>query len=72
MHTARIKSDIFSRVNALHMSKSERLRINAYMQDGEHIAEFFSRALAGVALAGHGVNRLAHNVKAVFARPARH
>jgi len=72
MQTAQTRSDIFSRVNDLRMSKSERLRVIAYMQDGELIAEFFSRALAGVALAGHGVSSLAHGVKAAFAKPARH
>ena len=72
MYTSEIRSDIFSRVNDLHMSNSERLRINAYMHDGELIAEFLSRALAGVARAGHAVSSLAHSVKSAFAKPARH
>ncbi len=72
MHTAHIRSDVFSRVNALHMSENERLRINAYIHDGELIGEFISRALAGAALAGHALGRLAHGVKTVFAKPARH
>ncbi|MGP1676415.1 MAG: hypothetical protein ACTS6J_04575 [Burkholderiales bacterium] len=76
MHTTHIRSDIFSRVNDLHLSENERLRINAYIQDGEFIAEYLSRALAGirsgVALAGHAAGSLAQGVKAAFARPARH
>lgn len=72
MHTTHISPDVFSRLNELHLSKSERLRAIAYMQDGERIAGFISRALAGVALAGHGVGSLAHSVREMFAKPARH
>jgi hypothetical protein len=42
------------------------------LQDGERIGAFFSRALAGIALAGHAVGSLAHGVKSVFVKPARH
>lgn len=72
MHTTPMSSDVFSRLNELHLSKSERLCAIGYLHDGEHIAAFFSGALAGVAAAGHAVSSLAHSLKALFARPARH
>ncbi|MBE0619120.1 MAG: hypothetical protein IH605_00865 [Burkholderiales bacterium] len=72
MHTTHIDSDIFSRVNDLPMCKSERQRVSAYIHDGEVIGELLCDAFTGLAHAGHGISRLAHDVKAVFAKPARH
>jgi hypothetical protein len=72
MHTTHTSPGVFSRLNELHLGRSERLRIDAYIHDGERIAELCSRAVAGVALAGHAVSGLAHGVKALFAKPARH
>jgi len=71
-----IGSGISARVNELHLSESERLRVNAYLHDGEFIADLLCRALTGarsLALsAAHAAGRLAHAVKAIFAKPAGH
>ena len=75
MYATQIKSGIFDRVDVLHMSESERLRVSAYPQDGERIAEFCFRALAnirsGAELAGYAAVGLARGVKALFVKPAR-
>ncbi|MBK5104946.1 MAG: hypothetical protein JJE42_11920 [Burkholderiales bacterium] len=51
------------------MSSRERQRINAYIHDGELIADISSRALAGIR---SGVVGLTHGLKAMFATPAKH
>lgn len=69
-----IGSGISARLSELHLSESERLRVNAYLHDGEFIADLLCRALTGARavalLAAHGAGSLAHAVKAKFARPA--
>lgn len=52
-----------------HLSENERRRANAYMRDGELIAEVYCRARAGIQSAA---GRLARGAKAMFARPVRH
>lgn len=69
MHTTQFGTGTFGRIEDLHLSRSERLRINAYIHDGEVIAEFLSRVVAGVRF---GAGSLARAVKALFAHPARH
>jgi hypothetical protein len=64
-----VSQAVFGRLNDLHVSRRERLRINAYIHDGEVIADFSSRAFAGVR---SGVDALARDIKAAFAKPARH
>jgi len=51
------------------MSDSQRQRIDAYIRDGEFIADVCSRAFAGIRSGAVG---LAHSIKAVIATPARH
>lgn len=68
MHTTQSGSAIFGRIDELHLSRSERLRINAYMHDGELIAEFCCRALANIQ---SGAGALSRAVRAMFASPAR-
>ena len=68
-HSTRIRTGAFGPVDALHLSENERRHINAYMQDGEFIAEVFCRALAGIQTAA---GSLARGSKAMFARPVRH
>ncbi|MBE0624625.1 MAG: hypothetical protein IH606_07435 [Burkholderiales bacterium] len=62
-------SGMFGRLDDLHLSRRERLHINAYIHDGERIADISTRALAGIRSGALGV---AHGVKAMFATPARH
>lgn len=69
MPTPRSNAPIFGRIASLRMSAGQRLRINAYMQDGELIAELTRRALENVRSRGALAGRA---VKAIFARPARH
>lgn len=75
MRTAQYKSDVFYRLNDLPISQGERECMNAYIQEGEHIADLCSRALtrigSGITLGAHGLHNLAHAVKSVFAKPAR-
>ena len=72
MHSRDTGQDVFFRVNDLHVNKNERLRIAAYMHDGELIGEFLSGAYAGITHAGHGLSTLAHDVKELFVHPLRH
>lgn len=62
-------SGVFGRLDDLHMRKSECMRVNAYIHDGEVIAELSSRVLAGVR---SGIDALARDLKAAFAKPTRH
>ncbi len=51
-----IGSGISARVNALHLSESERLRVNAYLHDGEFIADLLcSRPRLGLSLSAGSV-----------------
>ena len=59
---------MFSRVDALHAIRSERERVNAYLHDGERIAEFSSRALENIR---SGTRFAARGIRAVFAKPTR-
>lgn len=65
MHTTQFGSAVFTRVDQLHMSRSKRLRVQAYVHDGEVIAEFLCRAQAGVRSLGRAIG-------ASFARRAGH
>ena len=71
-----IGSGISRRVDELRLSESERLRVKAYLHDGEFIADLLCRALTGARavalLAAHGAGSLAHAVKAIFVKPAGH
>lgn len=69
IYNPQFRSGMFGRLEDLHMSSSERQRINAYIHDGELIADISSRALAGIR---SGVVGLTHGLKAMFATPARH
>lgn len=73
MHTTPADSGIFPRLNDLHLSRSERLRINAYLHDGELIAGFLCRALEGLrAAVGHGSGDVTRAAKAMSAKPVKH
>lgn len=64
MHRSQqLRPAMFCRIDALHASRSERERLNAYVHDGERIAEFSSRALENVRVAARGL-------KAALAKPA--
>lgn len=73
MHTTKSGSEIFPRLNDLHLSSSERVRITAYMHDGELIGDFLCRAMEGIrAAVGHGSCNIAHAAKAASAKPLKH
>lgn len=65
MPTPQFGSPVFGRVDQLHMSRSKRLRVHAYVHDGEVIAEVLCRAQAGV-------RGLVRAIGANFARRAGH
>jgi hypothetical protein len=67
MRTSQIDSAVFGRIDDLHLSVSERLKVNAYLQDGEFIAELFCHLLA---LIHSGTRGLARAIKAMFAGSA--
>ncbi|MBE0614318.1 MAG: hypothetical protein IH604_11670 [Burkholderiales bacterium] len=69
IYAQKISSGTFSRLNDLHMSTSERQRVNAYIRDGERIADAALHALAAL---HSGAEAIAHGVKAVFAKPTSH
>ncbi len=69
IHTPQAGPGVFGRVDDLHLSKRERLRVNAHMQDGELIAELICRTLAHIQ---SGASRLARALKLIFASTARH
>ena len=65
MHTRQFSSAVFGRVDRLHMSRSKRLRVHAYVRDGEAIAEYLCRVQTGVrglvrAVAAHFARRAGH------------
>ena len=69
IHTTHSGTDVFGRVDDLHLSKGDRLRATGCLHDGELIAEFYCRARSGVeTVAGS----LAHAAKAMFESRARH
>jgi len=73
MQTTKAGTEVFARLNDLHLSRSERLRINAYMHDGEVIGDFLCRAMEGIRAAiGHGSHSVAHAAKSVTAKPLKH
>jgi len=69
IYNPQTRSGTFGRLEDLHMSRSERQHVYAYIHDGERIADISSRAYAGIR---SGVVGLAHGLKAMFATPARH
>jgi hypothetical protein len=69
IYNPQFESDQFGRLQHLHLSSRERQRINAYIHDGELIADISSRALAGMR---SGIAGLSHGIKALLATPARH
>jgi hypothetical protein len=69
MRNADTGTEIFFRLNEIPLSKSDRRYADAYLQEGEYIAELFSGASTSVA---HAFGSIGHGVKAVFAKPVRH
>lgn len=69
IHTPQAGSAVSSRLDDLHLSKRERLRVDAYMHDGERIADLICSTQAHIQ---SGANRLAHALKVIFASTARH
>ena len=69
IYTTQAGPGVFGRVDDLHLNRRERLRVNAYMQDGEFIAELICRALA---LVHAGAAGLARAVKLLFATSVKH
>ena len=74
MNTTPADSEIFPRLNDLHLSRSERARINAYMHDGELIGDFLCLAADSLlAVIGHGSRHVADAAKAASAKqPLKH
>jgi len=76
MGSAQIKHDMFYRLNDIPLCESERELGNAYIEEGEHIADLSCRALAnirsGFVHAEHGAVDLARSVKEMFAGHAKH
>jgi len=64
IYTSQGHSGVFSRMDDLPLSRRERLRVNAYMHDGELIAEFICRVLAYI---HSGTGRLARAIKPMLA-----
>ena len=69
IYAQKISSGTFSRLNDLHMSASERQRANAYIRDGEHLADAALYALAAI---HSGAEFIVHGVKTLFAKPTSH
>ena len=69
MRTTDTSREIFFRLNEVPLSKSDRRYADAYLQEGEHIAELLSGASTAVA---HAYSSISHGVKAMFAKPVRH
>ena len=59
----------FSRLDALPMSEHEREQVNAYIHDGEVLAELMYGALAGLRA---GVELAERGIKALFPTHVRH
>ena len=69
MRTTDTGTEIFFRLNEVPLSKSDRRYANAYLQEGEHIAELFSGATTGIA---HLFSSLEHGIKEIFVKPIKH
>ena len=69
MRSTNTGTEIFFRLNEIPINKSDRQYAQAYLQEGEYLAELFSGASAHVA---HAVSSIGHGVKSMFAKPVRH
>ena len=68
-HSTHIGSNTFGPLDRLHMSETERLRVNAYIHDGEVIADLMSGALAGMR---SGVELAERGIKAILPGHIKH